>query len=80
MVAFFRATGLGGVEMDQGKAILYYTFSALGGYRPAQMALGYRSWAGIGAKEVGNISIPEIVSSSTSKGLHVCSGILRIGG
>lgn len=36
------------------QATLYYTFSALQGYRPAEMALGYRYWAGIGVKEVGH--------------------------
>ncbi|WRT64955.1 uncharacterized protein IL334_001896 [Kwoniella shivajii] len=51
MVGFFHATGLGGVEQDQGKALLYYTFAAVQGYRPASMALGYRHWAGIGVKE-----------------------------
>lgn len=69
MVGVFHATGLGGVEADQGKvsytilrqcpklmvrqALLYYTFSALQGYRPAEMALGYRHWAGISGQEVG---------------------------
>ncbi|WWD21783.1 hypothetical protein CI109_106270 [Kwoniella shandongensis] len=48
LVGFFHATGLGGVEQDQGKALLYYTFAAVQGYRPATMALGYRHWAGIG--------------------------------
>ncbi|WWC87074.1 uncharacterized protein L201_001960 [Kwoniella dendrophila CBS 6074] len=51
MVGFYHATGLGGVEQDQGKALLYYTFAAVQGYRPASMALGYRHWAGIGVKE-----------------------------
>ncbi|OCF76752.1 hypothetical protein I204_02453 [Kwoniella mangroviensis CBS 8886] len=51
MVGFFHSTGLGGVDQDQGKALLYYTFAAVQGYRPASMALGYRHWAGIGVKE-----------------------------
>ncbi|WVR04491.1 hypothetical protein IAU60_001495 [Kwoniella sp. DSM 27419] len=51
MVGFFHAAGLGGAELDQGKALLYYTFAAAQGYRPASMALGYRHWAGIGVKE-----------------------------
>lgn len=38
-------------DADQ-QATLYYTFSALQGYRPAEMAMGYRHWAGIGVKEV----------------------------
>ncbi len=52
IVGFFHATGVGGVERDQGLATLYYTFAALQGYKPAQMAMGYRYWAGIGVKEV----------------------------
>ncbi|ORY30204.1 hypothetical protein BCR39DRAFT_529970 [Naematelia encephala] len=50
-VGFFHATGLGGADQDQGKALLHYTFAALQGYRPAEMALGYRHWAGIGVQE-----------------------------
>lgn len=67
MLGFFHATGLGGIEQDQGKvgpivkyashgaddqALAYYTFSALQGYRPAEMALAYRHWSGISVKEV----------------------------
>jgi len=52
VIGFFHSTGLGGAERDQAKATLYYTFSALQGYKPAQMAMGYRYWAGIGVKEV----------------------------
>ncbi|ODN82905.1 hypothetical protein L202_01156 [Cryptococcus amylolentus CBS 6039] len=51
LVGVFHATGLGGVSIDQGKALLYYTFAASQGHRPAAMALGYRHWAGIGVKE-----------------------------
>ncbi|ORX35868.1 hypothetical protein BD324DRAFT_629317 [Kockovaella imperatae] len=51
MLGVFYATGIGNVTEDQGKALLYYTFSALQGYKPAQMALGYKYWAGIGVKE-----------------------------
>lgn len=53
MVGFFYATGLGGAVLDQARATLLYTFSALQDYQPAQMALGYRFWSGIGVKEVG---------------------------
>jgi SEL1 protein len=68
MIGLFYSTGLGGIEEDQGKvsrpgpcrvlywltiqALLYYTFSALQGYRPAEMALGYRHWAGVSVQEV----------------------------
>ncbi|WOO82405.1 Protein sel-1 1 [Vanrija pseudolonga] len=51
MVGFFYATGLGGAVLDQARATLLYTFSALQDYQPAQMALGYRYWSGIGVKE-----------------------------
>jgi SEL1 protein len=39
-------------QLTHRQATLYYTFSALQGFRPAEMALGYRYWAGIGVKEV----------------------------
>ncbi|WVO15922.1 hypothetical protein L204_103587 [Cryptococcus depauperatus] len=51
IIGVFHSTGLGGVPIDQGKTLLYYTFAATQGYRPASMALGYRHWAGIGVKE-----------------------------
>lgn len=51
ILGVFHSTGLGGIPIDQGKALLYYTFAAAQGYRPAAMALGYRHWAGIGVKE-----------------------------
>lgn len=41
------ATGLGGVNASQAKALLHYTFAALGGDTRAQMTLGYRYWAGV---------------------------------
>ncbi|EJT98843.1 HCP-like protein [Dacryopinax primogenitus] len=52
LLGFFYATGYGGVvEVDQAKALLYYTFAAVGGDQTAEMALGYRHWAGIGVPE-----------------------------
>ncbi|OXG13228.1 SEL1 protein [Cryptococcus neoformans Tu401-1] len=51
ILGVLHSTGLGGIPIDQGKALLYYTFAAAQGYRPAAMALGYRHWAGIGVKE-----------------------------
>ena len=52
MVAFFYATGYDNVtSVDQSKALLYYTFAAHGGDQGAQMALGYRHWAGIGVND-----------------------------
>ncbi|XP_060829737.1 protein sel-1 homolog 1 [Bombus pascuorum] len=46
-MGFLYATGLGGVQASQAKALLHYTVAALGGDNRAQMALGYRHWAGI---------------------------------
>ena len=40
------ATGIG-KNSSQSKAIVYYTFGALGGSQWAQMALAYRYWSGI---------------------------------
>jgi TPR repeat protein len=39
-------------DFTDSQALLYYTFAALQGYRPAEMALGYRHWAGISVQEV----------------------------
>ncbi|CAK9806381.1 Protein sel-1 homolog 1 [Anthophora plagiata] len=46
-LGFLYATGLGGVNASQAKALLHYTAAALGGDTRAQMALGYRYWAGV---------------------------------
>jgi SEL1 protein len=35
------------VNASQSKALVYYTFAALGKNTFAQMALGYRYWAGV---------------------------------
>lgn len=52
MLAFFYATGFQGVvNVDQAKALLYYTYGAHGGSQSAQMALAYRYWAGIGVND-----------------------------
>ena len=45
-LGFLFATGIGG-STSQAKALVHYTFGALGGSRWAQMALAYRYWAGI---------------------------------
>ena len=39
-----------GHNSSQAKALVYYTFGALGGNQWAQMALAYRYWAGIGVQ------------------------------
>ncbi|KAN0081237.1 hypothetical protein V8E55_008861 [Tylopilus felleus] len=52
LLAFFYATGYAdAVPVDQGKAMLYYTFAAQGGHKGAQMALAYRYWSGISTTE-----------------------------
>lgn len=52
MLAFFYSSGYSNVvEIDQAKALLHYTFAAHGGDQGAQMALGYRHWAGIGVND-----------------------------
>lgn len=45
-LGFLFATGLG-VNVSQAKALIHYTFGAIGGNSWAEMALGYRYWAGI---------------------------------
>ncbi|CAG8464095.1 3628_t:CDS:10 [Paraglomus occultum] len=48
MVGFMYATGIGVVQRDQAKALVYHTFAALGHDVAAEMTLGYRYYAGIG--------------------------------
>ncbi|KAL8732973.1 MAG: hypothetical protein Q9166_002371 [cf. Caloplaca sp. 2 TL-2023] len=49
MIGFMYATGIGGVvERDQAKALMYHTFSALGGNTRSQMTAAYRHHSGIG--------------------------------
>ncbi|CAI8042532.1 Protein sel-1 homolog 1 [Geodia barretti] len=45
-LGFMYSTGIG-VNSSQAKALLYYTFAALGGHHFAQMTMGYRSLMGI---------------------------------
>lgn len=70
----FYSTGLGGVKEDQGKALLYYTFAALQGYKPAEMALGYRYWAGIGAKEDCSTALDYYEGAAEKAYAHFLSG------
>uniref|UniRef100_A0A336JY00 CSON002933 protein n=1 Tax=Culicoides sonorensis TaxID=179676 RepID=A0A336JY00_CULSO len=46
-LGFMYASGIG-QNVSQAKAILHYTFAALGDNTWAQMAMGYRYWGGIG--------------------------------
>ena len=48
MVGFLHATGLGGVEMNQAKALMYHRFAAAGGDIRSQMVTGYRHHTGVG--------------------------------
>ncbi|CAG8554689.1 351_t:CDS:10, partial [Diversispora eburnea] len=49
MVGFMYATGIGNVvPRDQGKALLYHTFAALGHDTASEMTLAYRYLSGIG--------------------------------
>ncbi|RUS32303.1 hypothetical protein BC938DRAFT_475774 [Jimgerdemannia flammicorona] len=52
-LGFLYATGLGGAvpQRDQGKALLYHTFAALGRDTAAEMTLGYRYLTGIGTPQ-----------------------------
>ena len=45
------STGIGAPEQNQAKAMLYYTFAALGQDPSSEMALGYRYLAGIGTQK-----------------------------
>ncbi|CAG9854135.1 unnamed protein product [Phyllotreta striolata] len=45
-LGFLHASGLA-VNVSQPKALVHYTFAAVGGNYWAQMALGYRYWSGI---------------------------------
>lgn len=53
MLGFLYGTGYGGaVEVDQAQSLLHYTFAALSGESQlAEMAVGYRHWAGIGVHD-----------------------------
>lgn len=45
-LGFLYASGIA-VNASQARAIVHYTFGAIGGSSWAQMALGYRYWAGV---------------------------------
>ncbi|EDV20294.1 uncharacterized protein TRIADDRAFT_32291, partial [Trichoplax adhaerens] len=49
-LGYLHATGLG-FNSSQAKALVYYTFSALGGYTFGEMSLGYRYFNGIGVSK-----------------------------
>lgn len=45
-VGFLYSTGLG-VNVSQARALVHYTFGAIGGNIWSQMVMGYRYWSGI---------------------------------
>lgn len=74
MLGFFYATGLGGAPRDQAKAVLYYSFSALQGYKAAQMAMGYRYWSGIAVKEDCDLALEYYQSAARNAYYAFTSG------
>lgn len=68
-LGFLYASGLS-VKSNQGKALTYFTFSALGSNHLSQMALGYRYWLGINVESNCEIALnyyKKIATSVASK-------------
>ena len=70
-LGFLHATRFGALngtlstdDPDQGAALLYYTFGALGGAPQAEMAVGYRHWAGIGVRQSCADALPYYKSAA----------------
>ncbi|XP_056403239.1 LOW QUALITY PROTEIN: protein sel-1 homolog 1 [Hyla sarda] len=74
-LGFLYAAGLG-VNSSQAKALIYYTFGALGGNLIAHMVLGYRYWAGIGVLQ----SCESALTHYRLVANHVASDISLTGG
>ncbi|NWH77472.1 SE1L1 protein, partial [Piaya cayana] len=74
-LGFLYASGLG-VNSSQAKALVYYTFGALGGNLIAHMILGYRYWAGIGVRQ----SCESALTHYRLVANHVASDISLTGG
>jgi SEL1 protein len=79
-VAFFFATGYAPdgaappVQVDQARALLYYTFAAHRGHFGASMVLGYRNWAGIGTNENCMAALDWYESAAETAMAHFLSG------
>lgn len=79
-VAFFYATGYSPegttppVQVDQARALLYYTFAAHGGNTGAAMVLGYRNWAGIGLNENCMAALDWYESAAETSMAHFITG------
>ncbi|XP_043930555.1 protein sel-1 homolog 1 [Protopterus annectens] len=74
-LGFLYAVGLG-FNSSQAKALVYYTFGALGGNLVAHMILGYRYWAGIGVSQ----SCESALTHYRLVANHVASDISLTGG
>ncbi|XP_029453581.1 protein sel-1 homolog 1 isoform X2 [Rhinatrema bivittatum] len=74
-LGFLYSSGLG-VNSSQAKALVYYTFGALGGNLLAHMILGYRYWAGIGVLQ----SCESALTHYRLVANHVASDISLTGG
>ncbi|XP_064421003.1 protein sel-1 homolog 1 isoform X2 [Latimeria chalumnae] len=74
-LGFLYAAGLG-VHSSQAKALVYYTFGALGGNLLSHMILGYRYWAGIGVPQ----SCESALTHYRVVANHVASDISLTGG
>lgn len=79
-VAFFYATGYSPsglpppVEIDQAKAMLWYTFAAHGGNSGAAMVLGYRNWAGISVNENCQVALGWYQNAAEAAMAHFMTG------
>ncbi|KAF8308200.1 HCP-like protein [Clavulina sp. PMI_390] len=79
-VAFFYATGYAPegqtapVQVDQARALLYYTFAAHGGDTGSSMVLGYRNWAGIGTNENCMAALDWYESAAEAAMAHFITG------
>lgn len=76
-LAFMHATGIGMARSNQAKALVYYMFSALGGNPLAQMAMGYRYYAGIAVPQncENALSYYEKVAEKVADGFKFSTGL-----
>ncbi|GAA6007079.1 hypothetical protein JCM11491_001501 [Sporobolomyces phaffii] len=89
-LGFLYATQYGtpAAAAQQGSALVHYTFAALSGHVPATMTVGYRHWAGIGAKQSCQAALPWYKSAAEAAirtfnagppgGLHLSPPKLRL--
>ncbi|VDM68163.1 unnamed protein product [Strongylus vulgaris] len=76
-LAFMHATGMGVSKSSQAKALVYYMFSALGGNPLAQMAMGYRYYAGIAVPQncENALSYYEKAAEKVAEGFKFSTGL-----